>query len=318
MRRCLIQLIALGAVIGLASGCAVFNKQNTPLLNEVREHTIPKDRELNFFTLPLVVLVGTVAGTIDAVIVHPALVIDDAAGDTNDFLKWDARWRGHYFTQSALVIPKSAVTPVVYLTAYIRRAVFDVDPRPSDQARQEAADRERQQKINEIKRFLQRAREWHAQSDYSHSLAITDIIMKSDYEGYNIPEILEKEAGILHLKNLLGMNDAAGFKGSFDYPFLAHAREWFLDDEFKQLLEEVILKWPPESKTPIILSLRRFPDKETKPLLTLALSDSEAVVRYAALEAAIKTPMIKSVIRKARFDPDDIIRLKANQVLDEN
>lgn len=311
-------LLRLGLVISVlaVSGCAVSNRQNTPLLNEVREHAIPKNKELNLFTLPMIVLVGGCAGTVDAVVIHPALVFDDAAGDTNDILKWSARWKGHYFTQSALVIPKAVATPVVYLTAYIRRAVFDVDPRPSDQACREAADLERQQKIQEINQFLERARQWYGQSDYSHSWAITDIIIKSDYAEYNIPEILRKEVGILHLKNLLGLNDADGFKPAFGCEFLAHSREWFLDDEFKQLLTGVILKWPAESKVRIILCLRYFADDEIEPLLMKAINDPEAVVRYAALEAAAKEPVMKSVIRKAGDDADDIIRLKARQTLD--
>jgi len=135
--------IAALTLMLLLNGCAVFNPRNTPSLNWVDEHLLPEKQPKRGLVYPLVLPVGLVAVSIDALIVHPLQVVDDAAEDTDEVL-WDHfDWDTEYVTECASLIPRAALTPPVFAIDFLGRSAFDFDEdapdrRSRDQRRRDA------------------------------------------------------------------------------------------------------------------------------------------------------------------------------------
>lgn len=109
------------------SGCACFNRENTPLVNAVDKRLVPESTTAKVFTAPLVVPVGITAGILDIFVVHPVSVISDSTHDTLDLL-WKCR-SGGYVTKAGSTIPLVALTPVVFTGDWLARSVFDISRR---------------------------------------------------------------------------------------------------------------------------------------------------------------------------------------------
>lgn len=109
----------------MLAGCAFMNRENTPLLNVVERRLVPATTGIKVLVSPIVVPVGIAAGATDVFVVHPLMVIPPAARDVRNF--WRQRIDG-YVTRMGAVIPRAAVTPVLFAGSWLGRSAFDVGP----------------------------------------------------------------------------------------------------------------------------------------------------------------------------------------------
>ncbi len=128
-RTCLVAMV--GAVM-LCTGCAVFNCDNTPVLNFVEDRLLPEAKSARYFVYPLLLPAGLAAVAIDGVILRPISVADDAALDTKELLWEYFNWKERYVTECVLLIPRTALTPVVLGADFLGRTMLDVDPREAE------------------------------------------------------------------------------------------------------------------------------------------------------------------------------------------
>lgn len=112
----------------LLSGCAVFNRDNTPTLNFVHDHLMPDTAPSKYLAMPLVLPAGLVAVVADMLIVHPITVADDAFYDTGVALWSSMDWKNRYATESAVVVPRAVLSPVVFVACFLGRSCFDIPP----------------------------------------------------------------------------------------------------------------------------------------------------------------------------------------------
>lgn len=123
-------------------GCAIMNRDNTPLLNLVEENLWPDSTGMRIVTFPLVLPTGAVAVILDAVIVHPTLIVDDAIADTGD-VAWDNwEWDEKYVSECACLPWRVVFTPFVFCGSFVGRAFFDI-PDHAEQERRAAEEAER-------------------------------------------------------------------------------------------------------------------------------------------------------------------------------
>ena len=163
MRRIL--LLAVVAC-SLVSGCAVFNRENTPTLNFVERNMLPRESRNKALYYPVAIPAGMVAASLDMFLVHPAMVVTDAWDDTRDAL-WSDHfdWDTRYVTTSASLLPRVVATPLVAGGSFMARSVFDIPQhggRPKktsveDKAARVAAEEKRKElgrKVDEARRAL--------------------------------------------------------------------------------------------------------------------------------------------------------------------
>ncbi|PJZ70506.1 hypothetical protein CH373_05405 [Leptospira perolatii] len=120
-------------VLLLVSNCAVFNRNNTPLLVKVEENLIPEETLSKIAASPFYITVGILAGLIDMIIIHPAIRIPNAARDTVDAL-WTPSPETGYVTRMAFMPFTIILTPFFFTGDWLFRSMFDVNGNP-DQSR---------------------------------------------------------------------------------------------------------------------------------------------------------------------------------------
>lgn len=130
MRRTISILASLSLLF--CGGCAVFNRDNTPALNFVEKHLVPKDNTTRLVSSPLLVPVGFAAATLDMVLLHPLSVAGDAWDDTNDLLWKNLDWDRQFVTTTVLNAPRAVAVPIVFTTDFLARSTFDISRRGGD------------------------------------------------------------------------------------------------------------------------------------------------------------------------------------------
>jgi len=130
MRRILMVIVSLQLL--LCSGCAVFNRNNTPALNFVEEHLLPKENPARALSFPLTVPAGFAAGALDMILFHPLSVAGDAWADTNELLWEKLDWEHQFVTTTVLNAPRVAVMPVIFTLDFLARSSFDISRRGGD------------------------------------------------------------------------------------------------------------------------------------------------------------------------------------------
>lgn len=130
MRRTLFILISFQLL--LCSGCAVFNRNNTPALNFVEEHLLPKENPAQTLSFPLTVPAGFAAGALDMILFHPLSVAGDAWADTNELLWEKLDWDHQFVTTTVLNAPRVALMPVIFTAVFLTRSSFDISRRGGD------------------------------------------------------------------------------------------------------------------------------------------------------------------------------------------
>jgi hypothetical protein len=112
------------------SGCAWSNPANRPLWSSFEKHLVPEQDAAFYASLPLTVPAGLVAVLLDALLVHPVQVTDDAAGDAADLWR-ELHWREEYYTELGFLPLRALGTPVVFVGSWFGRSLFDIEPRES-------------------------------------------------------------------------------------------------------------------------------------------------------------------------------------------
>lgn len=107
------------------SNCAVFNRNNTPLVVKVEENLVPEDTGKKILAAPLFIPLGLVAGILDLFIVHPIIRIPDAFNDTISLL-WTPRGNG-YVTNMGFLPISVVLTPIVFTLDLLARSSFDIN-----------------------------------------------------------------------------------------------------------------------------------------------------------------------------------------------
>ena len=123
--------LALVTLVLSGSSCAVFESDNRRMLNLLDEHLTPSDPAAKWALAPIALPTGLAVASVDAAIVHPITVFDDAWGDTTELL-WspgvdESRFRRAVFTPLAAI-----ATPAVFLGDWLGRSLFLIPPRQDD------------------------------------------------------------------------------------------------------------------------------------------------------------------------------------------
>lgn len=122
IRRTLIRF-AMACLIFALSGCAVFDRKNTILVNAVEQNLVPESGAARWLLAPIYLPVGLAAGVLDAFLVHPLRMIPEAISDTDDFL-WEFSDETGYVTHAGSIVYRTAVSPVVFTVIWLARSAF--------------------------------------------------------------------------------------------------------------------------------------------------------------------------------------------------
>lgn len=126
-----IMVVILSSML-FCSGCAVFNRNNTPALNLVEKHLVPADPTARAISAPVVVPLGFVAATADMFLFHPLSVAKDAWTDTNKLLWENLDWENRYVSTTVFNAPRAAAMPVIFTVDLLARSSFDISRRGGD------------------------------------------------------------------------------------------------------------------------------------------------------------------------------------------
>ncbi len=140
MRNRIVGAALLVAVVSLCgNGCAVFNSDKTRLLNVVENRVWPENKAVQIVSAPVLFPLGIGAITLDAAIIQPATVVDDAVMDTykiNKFLgsAWwqNCDWEESYALECMLaplrvagtVVTNGPATGFTFVGSFITRGYW--------------------------------------------------------------------------------------------------------------------------------------------------------------------------------------------------
>jgi len=115
--------LVLTLVLG---GCAFTNPRNTPALSALDRAVRPETTLGKAALAPVFVPVGVACGALDICVLHPVRAAGYAAADT-----WRAVWadsRLSHTEQALLLVPKAAVSPVVFAFCWFGESFFNLRP----------------------------------------------------------------------------------------------------------------------------------------------------------------------------------------------
>jgi len=117
---CLLFLVFL-----MAQGCAIVDKKNRRALNLLDDVIQIESTAGKICAAPIIVPVGTGAGLLDMIVVHPIVSVPKAADDTLDLIWRDPQ--GSDFRQILIFVPKLIVTPFYFSGDWVLRVLFPID-----------------------------------------------------------------------------------------------------------------------------------------------------------------------------------------------
>ncbi len=314
-------------------GCAIMNRDNTPLLNLVEENLWPDSTGMRIATFPVVFPAGAVAVVLDMVIVHPAMIVDDSLGDTGDVL-WDNwEWDEKYVTECACLPWRALFTPIVFGGNFIGRALFDFPERADAEreASKEAARREAEARIRTRLRTLkpsldadlEKVEELIDGGRYSEALdRVTNLIAAVDLKTWLL---LDKKTDHLARAQYLSLAAAAG-SGRYD----AIGTHWALKlkDAYKKETESILSEMgssrnPLARWTALVFGIELACETHEKIALAhRSLKDPDAAVRQSALWGikqcgldGVSDLLVKDLRRIIADDADPINRALAADLM---
>lgn len=252
MKRILLVLSLMSLL--MTSGCAVFNEDNTPTLNWSEKHLVPDSPGAQLATAPLTVPAGLTAVTIDAVIVNPAMVIDDAGQDVGELLWDDLEWRDHYVTECAFLPLRTASTPPAFSLVFIGRACFDIDDRVEKRERDDENDRKkrrREQKKRRAKAHIKKGYEALNEGDFNRALEEAE---RADEIGHGQHDILKAQ---VHLEADRYAKMVEVLHTKFHYTFYRHADIW-RNDRFTTKLFSTLRNAEPGKQIRLMIALQHL------------------------------------------------------------
>lgn len=120
-RSCIPLVLALAL-----GGCAFMNPRNTPALNTLDRAVPPETTLAKIALAPVFIPVGVACGALDICVLHPARAAGYATEDTRRVVWADSRLS--HTEQALLLVPKAAVSPVVFIFCWFGESVFDLRP----------------------------------------------------------------------------------------------------------------------------------------------------------------------------------------------
>jgi hypothetical protein len=293
--------------MALLQGCAFLNRENTPTLNLVRDNLVPENPSEKWYVMPAVYPVGMGAVTLDALIVHPATVIDDAAQDTREVCWTDLDWEEEYVTECAAMPWRTGATPAVFGGSFLARSMFDVPARADEQ-------RQRDRKAEAIAR----ARTLLDQGKSEE--ALKELRQVSVY-GYETEE--DREYAILLLRAVVETNRYEEID-SWEVREMTR-RMPSQAGEIDRILDR--LRASPEYRARwkvALLDLERshLPAEDARILVGLLRDPTSPALRYKALgllegdSKVLQVPELRRAVEDlATNDPDPLVREEARSVL---
>ena len=121
-------LAPLLLLLALLSACSMKEKENRLTLNALDASFAPSSEGARWALAPVALPAGLVALAVDAVVVHPATVVDDAWGDTVEWL-WTPKPDESRFRRAVLLPLSALATPLVWVGDWLGRSVFAIEPR---------------------------------------------------------------------------------------------------------------------------------------------------------------------------------------------
>lgn len=121
MRTMMVLLLAAAVVL---PGCAFMKEDNRPLTTALDDVVDPESTGAKVAMAPLFIPVGAASLVLDVAVIHPIQVVPDAIEDTYEIVWEDPS--GTYVTQTFLLVPKLALTPVIFVFDWFGRSVFDI------------------------------------------------------------------------------------------------------------------------------------------------------------------------------------------------
>ena len=322
-------LIALVAAIALCSGCAVFNRDNTPTLNFVEDELLPEAKPARYFAYPLLLPVGLVALTIDAFIVRPITVADDALLDTKEALWEDFDWKEHYVTECFTLIPRTAFTPVVFPACFLARSTFDIEPkggeprfrrrkRPPSKDQKQAELIAKARMALEVKRYedaiakqaelIAEARKALEERRYEDAIALADDACKT-------ADLPKTDALVVKAAALLELRDIDGFGSVVRTHRIPVGREIVA-----QRVKKLLRRGTPAEQVRLLLHLRRckdYPEAFVDDLEVLLNAEDRAIAMKVldCLGTRVTNPRIRLILERTAQGDDPVLAAAAQEYL---
>lgn len=319
------KLLMWGLVITnifLCSGCAVFNRNNTPALNFVEQHVLPRENPERMISYPLAIPVGLVAASLDMFLLHPATVVKDAWNDTGEMLWEKLDWNERYVTTAASLVPRAAVSPIVFTGDFLARSSFDVTRKGGDVHFNKSGDTSqvKQQKENREK-LLAEARRAMDHHDYQAAFSMAEEILSK--EPSNQQAAVIKANVYLEQRNL---NSLA---------VLPPHLPLFIDDRYCRLFGEVLFNGSPAERMQALAILERnyfvlaanraaqgatsMPHTYLMPALERNLADSDRAIRMKTIQVLGKyrnsDPLSRDLLEKLAKGDDPVLAAAAAALL---
>ena len=120
--------LVLLTVLSCCSGCAIFNRENTRVLNWFEAKVVPKENPARILSYPALIPAGIVVLAVDGIVVHPIASVDDALRDTEDICWKRFDWETGYVTECAKLPLRTVGTPIICVGSFVLRSLFDISP----------------------------------------------------------------------------------------------------------------------------------------------------------------------------------------------
>ncbi|MBN1901460.1 hypothetical protein JW926_09085 [Candidatus Sumerlaeota bacterium] len=298
------KLLVASALAAIFSGCAFLNRDNARALNFVEKKLWPRKTGWKIAASPVVVPLGLVAALSDVFIIHPASVIDDAAGDTGDALWDNFKWDEKYVTACASIPWRGIATPPFYIGNFLGRSVFDIPSRAS-------VVREERQSVEN----LESARRLFHEEKFVEAL---DVLMKTDHSRLKQADQIEYSLLLMKSSHKCQRYD------NLNWAIVSQLIKSGYAPQVLEIMNEMKASPNPMARWHYFnLSIRMYRDWKTlKTTLAGTLHDPNPIIRYYGLswfEKREPVPQIMDMIpeleRVAKEDPDAMNREYAEQIL---
>lgn len=285
-------------------GCAFLNRDNTPALNFVEKKLWPEKTGWKIASFPLVFPLGLAAVATDAVIIHPASVIDDAAGDTGDVLWDNFKWDKQYVTACTSIPWRGIATPPFFTGNFLGRAMIDIPGRASIMREE----RENAEKIEHAKKLFE-------EEKYLEAL---DILKKTNYS--RLDEVDQIEFSLI----LIQVAHKSECYDNLHWTRIAQLLKSGYASQVQDIMNEMRDSPNPMARWHYYnLSIRIHRDWKTlKYNISQVLKDPNPIIRYYGLswfEKREYVSQLEDIIPELesmeKEDPDAMNRAYAGQIL---
>lgn len=276
--RLMLQIVlALGAMTAL-SGCMLTRPDSGPTFSLVEEHLVPENRTAQYALLPVFIPIGTVAALTDAAIVHPAMILEDTASDTQDVLWSHFRWDEAYMTECAALPWRVAATPIFFSGMWLGRVLFEI---PGDVSRLHDADSPEAQALRDKEAgIIAEAKELMAAGNPDEALKL---LIANQTVDWSRPQEEQQEYVLLMFRAALDGKRYEVFEELMRGPYFQHTAT----PEFGGMIDELLASESPYARSVAYgwrIDVKQGQPEDARAILHQMLNDESEVVRALALQ----------------------------------